>query len=537
MFSTLFITPSSFPSVLATDPGTCATYCAFRDVMSTACDAEYSFVVQFSTNITTTDLALKICQGCCCRRLSQPRNAGTRSCKRNIARVLKEYLAILHDASPDSIESCGYFRIDMERGSLIIIISPRIGRSGQLACAPLRLPEDDLPVLPIVVALVVFRTALNMSFTRGMRWNSHSNKFWLGVILALSALYFLLRHIGPALQHNLFEYQPLLPQRLDIARLTSPYSSTSRLTTNLVIASVKSDDISWTSRLQGLIPNLRIIRYVSNDQTAQYHPARPKAREALMYLTYLQDFYHDLADINIFIHADERSWHMDATLRKSLTFALTQLDLAQVVERGYFNLRTWAGDNPEHDCPNGFNTSKTALDSPKGEERLMAPVFLANFPGEDLPEILAGPCCSQFAVSKAAVLSRPIEQYQRSAQYLIDSPWPDQPVGRPWERLWPYLFQKRAIDCNSEWRTLCRMYGVCFPGQEEGHQRYESLWKEKDQLEEKIGLWREIWSPRMIRKDRSRLRDVEHELEEMLLQALSHGLDMAVRQEAGRAVD
>lgn len=362
------------------------------------------------------------------------------------------------------------------------------------------------------------------------------SRIWIQVSFALCGLYFVVCHLGPAIKHNLLESRRSLPNQLDTTKLISPYPLDSKLTTNLVIASLKKDDTSWTARLEDLIPNLRIIRYVSDDPTARYHPAAAKAREALMYFTYLQDFYHDLADVNIFIHADETSWHMDSALRKSLIFALAQLDKAQVVERGYVNLRTSAGDSPTHDCPNGFNTSKTAIESPKGEERLMAPVFRANFPDESLPEIIAGPCCSQFAVSKAAILSRPREQYLRSAQYLIDSPWSDQMVGRPWERMWPYLFKQQAVDCNSGWKMLCRMYGVCFSGQEIEHQRYERLWREMVQLQEEMGLWRELWRPGTIRNARLRLREIERELEEMLLGALDHGLDMTIREEAGRNV-
>lgn len=166
----------------------------------------------------------------------------------------------------------------------------------------------------------------------------------------------------------------------------------------------------------------------------------------------------------------------------------------------------------------------------------MAPAFRANFPDDSLPKMLGGPCCSQFAVSKATILSRPREQYERSFQFLIDSPWSDQMIGRPWERMWAYLFQKRAMDCNVEWKMLCRMYGVCFRGWEE-HRRYEALWRKKTELEEDLGFWREMWRPTPTRRLRARLQDVDHELESMLVAALMYGMDEKVREEAGSAVE
>jgi hypothetical protein len=248
-----------------------------------------------------------------------------------------------------------------------------------------------------------------------------------------------------------------------------------------------------------------------------------------MYFTYLQDFYHDLADVNIFVHADEISWHVDAPLQKSLSFALPRLDLEEVVRRGYLNLRaTWRGSGERNSCPNGFSTSATLRDNPKGEEFLMGRAFKANFPGESVPDVLSGPCCSQFAVSRAAVLSRPLEQYERSVKFLIDSNWSDQMIGRTWEHMWPWLFKRQANDCHTEWKMLCMMYGVCFKDQED-FDLYIELWVENGGLRDSPRLWRELFHPR-------RLLNLENEMADMLLLALERGSDATVREEAGRGL-
>ncbi|EGP90704.1 uncharacterized protein MYCGRDRAFT_35889 [Zymoseptoria tritici IPO323] len=301
-----------------------------------------------------------------------------------------------------------------------------------------------------------------------MPWYSRHRAPWLQTLGAICAVYFALFILLPAIIRSSEESRPI-PALLDISRLTPQHATTGNYTTNLIVASVKADNTSWTDRLQEqqLIPNLNIIRYISDDENARYHPPAAKGREALMYFTYLQDFYDELADINIFVHAEDVSWHMDAALLKSLTSALAQLDFEQVMQRGYVNLRTTWGGSREHDCPNGFSTSATLRDNPTGEAFLMGRAFHDNFPDDPMPEILAGPCCSQFAVTKDAIRSRPLEQYQHIVRVLVDSNWSDQAIGRPWERMWPWLFKRQAKDCNMEYSTLCRLYGVCFRDEEE----------------------------------------------------------------------
>lgn len=346
------------------------------------------------------------------------------------------------------------------------------------------------------------------------------------------ATYLGLFHLAPAMHHL---YQPLPTGELlspihDAARHMPPTSGQTPLTINLVVASVASDDVSWTEELHNSIANLQIFRYVSDDPVAEYHPSIAKGREALMYFTYLYDHYESLADVNIFIHAEEHPWHLDGAMQQSMRFALSQLDLEQVMQLHYFNLYTsLKGGRPE-----GYNTTKTTDETDVAEEPFIAEAMRANF-GEDVavPEMLIGPCCSQFAVSKEAIRSRPRSQYRHSMQWLTETDWPDQLTGRIWEHLWPWLFlHDQAVDRKTEWRTLCRMYRVCFSDSDD-LQQYQAVWDERVKLLEKIGFGRELLRPWNVRKARMRLNDLSRLGRQLLLGALERGQDPEQRIVAG----
>jgi len=302
-----------------------------------------------------------------------------------------------------------------------------------------------------------------------------------------------------------------------------------RPTVNLVVASMKKDDISWTSRIN--IPNLSIIRYYTDDPKAKYHPVKPKGREAMMYFTYFHDFYDKLPDISIMVHADESPWHVEPILNNRLSYTLNRLDLDQVMERQYANLRvSWMNA-----CPDWINTTNKnlfALVEDKFEEPYMFQGFRENFGPQDksemksfkVPEILAQPSGNQFAVTREAVRSIPQSDYLRYMEWLINTPLDDEISGRFWEHSFQYLFTGRAVDCPNELKTYCRMYHVCFSGQEHLNRHVKYDW-EKTWLKEELGLWKEIWRPWRARQVRIRLKEINEVLQASLTDANERGKD------------
>ncbi|ORY71816.1 uncharacterized protein BCR38DRAFT_480295 [Pseudomassariella vexata] len=344
----------------------------------------------------------------------------------------------------------------------------------------------------------------------------------LALLLAPS-IFMYLYHILPAIRKHILQHpsSSSSTSRLDFTTEYPPNPNTGNISVNLVLATVSKDDISWTSKLHQHIPNLNLIRYISDDPSATYHPPAAKGREALMYHTYFYDFYDSLPDVSILVHAHETAWHVDAALRSSMVFSLSRLDLTEAQKLGYVNLRaSWY-----QACPAWINTTKTPEESEKQEEPWMGEAFRANFGREvQTPEILAGPCCSQFAVSREAVRSRPRDQYKRSMEWLLETEWSDYIAGRTWEHMWAWLFKEVAVDCAVEYKKLCRMYGVCFEGQA-SLDLFNDLFKEKEGLREATEFWRELWDPDKAQKARDRMGEIEGILDRTMGEAVRNGGD------------
>jgi hypothetical protein len=243
---------------------------------------------------------------------------------------------------------------------------------------------------------------------------------------------------------------------------------------HLILAATTETDLEWTKHLT--VPNLQVIPYISDDPEARYHPPANKGNEAMMYLTYIYEFYDKLPDISIFTHGADSAWHVDGALEYSTAYAIEHLDLEEVVRRQYLNLRIgW-----EYGCPAWINTSIT-ISSPdydqnmKGEEPFMKDAFEQNFPNDDVPPILSQPCCSQFAVTKEAIRSVPRELYKLQIDWLLDTILHNGISGRIWERLWQWVFLKKAVDCPVEHKALCRTYHICFESEDDWRR-----WKEHE---------------------------------------------------------
>ncbi|KAK4608945.1 hypothetical protein CLAFUW4_14772 [Fulvia fulva] len=349
--------------------------------------------------------------------------------------------------------------------------------------------------------------------------SSNSLRSLVLLLPVLSIVYILTLRVIPAFHHN------VLSTAIHRKAVYPPTTYLDpNISVNLVIASQAKDDISWTKKLP--IPNLNIIRYVSDDPNARYRPPiLNKGREALMYHTYMYDFYDDLPDITIFTHSEEHPWHMDGVLQQSMSTALSRLNLTAVMERGYFNLKTGWKDA----CPAWINTTKTPDDWNEREEPFVAWAWSDNFRDDPpAPEIVAGPCCSQFAVTRDKIRSRDRSQYEWSQEWLKMSDWHDYFTGRVWEHMWPWLFLREAVDCVPEQESLCRFYGICFQDGET-LAKWELMWEGRKNATESMSFVKEVWSPMVVKEQRLLVEELGRYLDLEMDDAIRRGSDEKVR--------
>ena len=64
---------------------------------------------------------------------------------------------------------------------------------------------------------------------------------------------------------------------------------------------------------------------------------------------------------------------------------------------------------------------------------------------EQAPALVGAACCAQFAVSKVQVQARPLSDYDRFREWVVDTEKSDAKSGRVLEFLWHVIFGKDAV--------------------------------------------------------------------------------------------
>ncbi|KAJ5706673.1 hypothetical protein N7488_006474 [Penicillium malachiteum] len=202
----------------------------------------------------------------------------------------------------------------------------------------------------------------------------------------------------------------------------------------LVIAAMRNSDMSWVDQNLPDWPK-NIYRADVPPGEAEFTVPENKGNEAMVYLTYLIDRYDSLPDVMVFVHGGRYQWHNDNPLYDSV-ISIKDLQLQFVRQSGYVNLRcAWAIGCPAELEPARYLRERpddvghpTAMEFPNG--------FMELFPGEEVPEVVGVPCCSQFALSREVVRARGKEEYERMRKWLIESPLDAGTSGRIFEYAW-----------------------------------------------------------------------------------------------------
>ncbi len=247
------------------------------------------------------------------------------------------------------------------------------------------------------------------------------------------------------------------------------------------MAKVRDEKTEW---IQEEIPGLQTAIYVADDPSAPLHPPTNKGNEVMVYLTYIIDHYEDLPDIVMFMHSHRFSWHNNDILNNDAYEMITRLSSERVVREGYMNLRChW---NPG--CPDWIHPGHVEEDREKHEERELARVWSELFPLAPIPQVLAQPCCGQFALSRERIHAIPKTQFVFYRDWLMRTNLNNYLSGRVWEYLWQYIFRGESAFCPDQHVCYCDGYGVCFENEQGFDHWFELKWRQDD-LQRELDVW------------------------------------------------
>jgi hypothetical protein len=254
-------------------------------------------------------------------------------------------------------------------------------------------------------------------------------------------------------------------------------------TSVLVIAKTKDENIDWINEK---LPDQETAIYVADDPKAPLHPPKNKGHEVMVYLTWIIDNYDNLPDVAMFMHSHQLTWHNDDLLGNDAALLVQRLSRQRVWREGFVNMRcAWYPG-----CPDWMHPGETEKNDYKQEEVLLAKSWSELFPLDEIPSVLAQPCCAQFALSRERIQAKPHSQYLWYRDWLFNTRLRDQMSGRIFEYVWQFVFTGQNIYCPKEHVCFCDQYGTCFGG-EEAYSDYIALKDELGDWERDLRDWEE----------------------------------------------
>ena len=291
-------------------------------------------------------------------------------------------------------------------------------------------------------------------------------------------------------------------------------------TSTLVIAKTKDENVEW---IREKLPHQVTAVYVADDPTAPLHPPKNKGHEVMVYLSWIIDNYDNLPDVAMFMHAHQLTWHNDELLGNDASLLISRLSRQRVWREGFVNMRcSW-----QPGCPDWMHPGETEKNDYKKEEVLIAKSWSELFPLDEVPTVLAQPCCAQFALSKERIQSKPYAQYIWYRDWLFNTRLTDDLSGRIWEYVWQFVFTGENVYCPKESICFCDQYGTCFGGEEE----YEDFIVLKNELGDRERDLREWEEKKKARQDAEDKGD-QKQLDE--LEKVEEGKDEEYRKEIDR---
>lgn len=152
--------------------------------------------------------------------------------------------------------------------------------------------------------------------------------------------------------------------------------------------------------------------------------------------------------------ADKEKWRIPG---KELVNSIQALQVPYVLEKGYAPLLC-----PKQDaCEDLIRPFREPKDEFRTLEVKMAKAWEGLFNNTRVPEMLAGPGGSEFAVSREQVRRRSVEEYARMWEWVATTKMDDESAGAVVERLWHVIFGRESVWCPAEEECGCDVFGRC----------------------------------------------------------------------------
>lgn len=147
--------------------------------------------------------------------------------------------------------------------------------------------------------------------------------------------------------------------------------------------------------------------------------------------------------MSIFLHHHNEgpeSWHIDNYWHSNVD-AVRALQKDTVEREGFVSLRCQLSPG----CPVAIQPGRRANAAAESAEKYYSRAWRALFDNDDVPAQIAAPCCSQFAVSRDQILQRPLSDYKRMYNWVLNTKLSDEIVSKIMEYSWHIIFGKEPI--------------------------------------------------------------------------------------------
>ncbi|KAJ5469817.1 hypothetical protein N7530_007174 [Penicillium desertorum] len=218
----------------------------------------------------------------------------------------------------------------------------------------------------------------------------------------------------------------------------------------IIVGKMSYEDTNW---LEDHLPEWQHAVYMVDDPEASLQVEQNKGKESSAYLQYILDNYDKLPEYMVFLHAHQYSGHVEFWEQDNvLTVQRLQLDYLRQV--GYLNLRCdWDPGCPDEVQPFRQMAGRTT-------ELAFAGAWIRIFNNTDVPEIVATPCCAQFAVTREQVLQRPRSDYESYHHWLMTTELDDETSGRVFEYIWHIIFGQDPVSCPTKAQCYKDVYAM-----------------------------------------------------------------------------